>query len=206
MNVEWMYFVALIDDAPMLIGANLNRKHWGRIHHEFLAVDVETILIFRKDSRELRLGLLHGMRDRQRDRLIHGSARILNDRPRSTRTAFRHKISKHHRPIWIAVRSSVEATGMKRCAHSGLGAGNNRFHSSSRCKQHVAHPSAADLRLVKSKGHPVQFDDVEGPAVACDISVKIGTGIHNAPKLIFSRSTPNFTPTAAIDSKLAHPL
>src|SRR5260370_39804593 len=114
MNVEWMYFVALIDDAPMLIGANLNRQHWGRIHYEFLAVDVETILIFRKDSRELRLGLLHGMLDRGGDRLIHGRTRILNDRPRSTRTVFRHKISKHHRPICIAVRSRVAATGMNR--------------------------------------------------------------------------------------------
>ena len=59
MNVEWMYFVGPIDDAPMLVGANLNRQHRGRIHHEFLAVDVETIFILRKDSRELRFGLFH---------------------------------------------------------------------------------------------------------------------------------------------------
>src|ERR1700736_6191832 len=112
MNVERMYFVCLVGDAPMLVGAGLNCQHWGRIHHELLAVDVEAIFIFREDSSELWLGLLHGMLECGGNRLIHRRSRILDDRPRSLRTAFRHKISKHHGPIWISVRTSVEASRM----------------------------------------------------------------------------------------------
>src|SRR5258707_2216692 len=90
MDVERMYFVCLVGDAPMLVGAGLNRQHWGRIHHEFPAVDVEAIFIFREDSRELRLGLLHRMLERGGNRLIYWRPPILNDRPRSTPTMFRH--------------------------------------------------------------------------------------------------------------------
>src|SRR5258705_5711274 len=107
MNVERMYFVGLIDDAPMLVGANLTRQHWGRIHRKFPAVDIETIFIFCKDSRELRLGLLHGMLDRQGNRRIHGPTRILNDRPRNLRTAFWHAITKNHGSSWIVLASNV---------------------------------------------------------------------------------------------------
>src|SRR5260221_9320813 len=42
MDVEWMYFVGQIGDAPMLVGADLNGQHWRGIHRELLAVDVET--------------------------------------------------------------------------------------------------------------------------------------------------------------------
>src|SRR5580765_7626748 len=59
MDVERMYLIGPIGDAPMLVGADWNGQHWRRIHRELLAVDVETIFVFRKDSRELRLGLLH---------------------------------------------------------------------------------------------------------------------------------------------------
>jgi len=59
MNVEWMYFVCPIGDAPMLVGAYLNSQHWRGIHGELLAMDVEAIFVFREDSRELWLGLFH---------------------------------------------------------------------------------------------------------------------------------------------------
>src|SRR5258707_6933316 len=203
MNVEWMYFLGPIDDAPMLVGANLNRQHWGRIHRKFPAVDIETIFIFCKDGRELRLGLLHGMLDREGNRLIHRPTRILNDRPRNIRTAFWQEISKHHGSIWISVGSSVEATGMKRCVLPGWGSCHDRFHSSSRCKQHVAHPSAADVRLVESKGHSVERDNVEGTTVDLDICIEVRTGIHDAPKLMFSRRDLNLRANSAVDGEHA---
>src|SRR6266851_1677239 len=92
---------------------------------------------------------------------------------------------------------------MKRCALSGWGPGHDRFHSSSRCKQHVAHPSAANVRLVEGKGHSVQRDDVEGTTVDLDISIEIGAGVRDAPKLMLSRGDLNFWPDDAVDGEHA---
>src|SRR5258708_32105179 len=110
------------------------------------------------------------MHDRDGNRLIHGRTAILGDRLQSTRTAFRNQIRKYHGRVWISVGSSVEATGMKGRLLSGWRSGNDRFHSSSGCKQHVAQPSAADLGLVEGKGHSVQGDDVKGAAVDLEIT------------------------------------
>src|SRR5258708_5216333 len=56
---------------------------------------------------------------------------------------------------------------------------------------------------MESKGHSVQRDDVEGTAVDLDISIEIGTGIRDAPKLMLSRGDLNLRPNNAIDSEHA---
>src|SRR5439155_25784324 len=51
------------------------------------------------------------------------------------------------------------------------------------------------------KGHSVQRDNVEGTSIDLDISIEIGTGIHDAPKLMFTRVDLNLRPNDTIDGE-----
>src|SRR5258708_7553322 len=71
--VEWMEFGSSIHDAPMLISANANARHWTCVRRKLVTIDVKTVLVLREGDREVRCSLLQQL---DVDRLVKGRAAI----------------------------------------------------------------------------------------------------------------------------------
>src|SRR5271169_3265594 len=57
-DVERMQFASLVDNAPMLVSAHANTRHWTRIWRVLLTVDIEAVLVFSEGDNKFRRTLL----------------------------------------------------------------------------------------------------------------------------------------------------
>jgi hypothetical protein len=174
MNVERVHLVRVIRDSPVMKGPDGYGCHRRIRRTVFPSINVEAFLVLGEVHNKVRGGMFYACNESLRQRLENRQGGV-NWRYAWLGFGLRniYQVREHHRGVGVSIRPGIEAKCTQRRVGSGLGSGDDCFHSTRGRNENVRREFDTMGWIVESQRHSIECNDLELFSIYLQICIKV---------------------------------